>query len=283
MSDDELAAVLANTQGGWQTPDVSFANVTIEGALLVEDTAGQYVFIWNSPGEGPKIDLAPANYGPNVAPASLLATTVPNGGDPYDVLVIQSPNNTDVPVDHSSITLASGTPAAPANASIYLDAYSVVAEDSSRNAGTGTMAGFGDLGRGIVAVAIAVGDSGSFTTTEGLALTVPSRLWNAGRAFRIDVQGRYAPSVSSNGPIMRVRKTNLAGTALVTQGRIANTSAGEYAPPPAIYFTVPADVTAPLVLTIQADTGTVIQRGPRAIIISDVGLAVTLSGLPTLT
>jgi len=287
VSDEELAEVLSRTQGGWQTPDVSFANVTIEGALFVVDSVdGAFVHIYNNPLRGPDIEISPpTRNGINLQPGDIAALTDSSSGQPVDILNIHGP------VDASSaggtilsplIQFLSGTPTAPKADTLVIDAQSVQWIDEGTGSFQSTMSGGGDFGHGIVANVISASDSGTITTTEGVLITVPSRFWVGGRSYRLDVQGRFAPSVAGNGPTWRVRKNNVAGTSLFSQGRTPNNGSGESPPPPSFFFNVPTSVTCALALTLTADSGTVVQRGPRGVIVTDVGPDTATSGLPSL-
>lgn len=133
-------------------------------------------------------------------------------------------------------------------------------------------------GRGLRAVASATSNSSAIGTTETAILTVSSFTWQAQRAYRVSFGNKITCSASTNVGTFRLRKTNATGAVLG--------DAGAYGPSPAapdvaasshfyVRRTLTTDLTATVVLTLQASAGTVTQTAastqPRFVIIEDVG------------
>lgn len=97
------------------------------------------------------------------------------------------------------------------------------------------------------------------TGTELVALTTANITFRTGRAYRITLKCLAQSSVAGDTVMLRVRKTNTAGTAFLDQVRKYIPANGANSP---VHFsntltnTTGADVTAALVATYQRASGT---------------------------
>lgn len=133
--------------------------------------------------------------------------------------------------------------------------------------------------------------SAAVGTSETTVLTVPSSTYGAGRCYEIQVRGAYNMSTGSAYPSFLLRKTSSAGAVI--------TDFGPRLPAPGAsglgfrvnlseYFAVGgSDVTAALVVTLAASSGTVTMVGnaqhPRRVLIFDRGPASAYDDLPLLS
>lgn len=101
-------------------------------------------------------------------------------------------------------------------------------------------------------------NTGTTTTTETVALTTASVTFRTGRAYRITLKCLVQSSVAADTVTVRVRKTNLAGTAYIDQVRMYIAAGGGNSP---VYFSnictnaSGADITAALVGTYVRASG----------------------------
>lgn len=120
--------------------------------------------------------------------------------------------------------------------------------------------------------------SANIGTTETVVLTLPSISYRAGRWYEAKINGGMFGSAATNFADLRLRKTNTAGTLLGSTFKVGSTGVGQVvALENSVFFKVDInnDVTANLVLTLQASAGTVGQFGsadtPRSVKIWDRG------------
>lgn len=135
------------------------------------------------------------------------------------------------------------------------------------------------MARGVVNVVESAASSAAIGTSETVVMTLPSFTYRAGRAYEVSMKGGIVFSTVTTKGDFRVRKTSAAGLDLGEFFRFSTsaTSGVDQACAPGPVFTVApgADVTATIVLTLVATTGTVthfaVPASPRRVIIRDIG------------
>jgi hypothetical protein len=129
-------------------------------------------------------------------------------------------------------------------------------------------------GKGFKTNVVTASSTAAIGTTETVIFTTPSVKWEANRAYRILMNNRYS-GVSNPIPLVRCRKTNLAGQSLVDNGRVVVDGGTYHVPWTAVFTVGGSDVTAALVMSLQANAGTITQvgaaGGPRMVEFFDIG------------
>lgn len=133
------------------------------------------------------------------------------------------------------------------------------------------------------------GSSSAITTTEGVALTIPSQLYKANTAFQVVVEGILTGASSCTRCYTRLRKGSTTSGALVAEwSGLPMTVNGTFWGGVTKRFTTGgAAVTTALSLTLQANVGTVTHTGtggqPRCVDIIEIGDQADWPDLPDLT
>lgn len=146
-----------------------------------------------------------------------------------------------------------------------------------------------EIGRGVWASVADTSSSAAIGTTTAVVLTLPSTTYKKGRAYRIYVKGGV--NASTAGALADVRTAkSLGGQPLGELYRVSCVVNGTvYSDHGIAEFTVgAADVTASLVLTLAASSGTITHFGsagtPRFMTVEDIGPSTSVSAnLPVLT
>lgn len=238
MSDVEpstLDTILARAGGGWATIDeiitgngnvrLNSNGLHISGPTKQYDINGSGGFIARrDPDDGTQLQMtvvdAPSNAGPFIG-WTLPSPTVVNGTD----LVFGS-MFTEIgvsgAVDTPSMHFIS--PKVLGKDSTRIDMYGTASDDTERRMEIFTdnlMAEGRSLGLGLVDFVIdAGGSSGAIgNNVEDVALTTGGFNYRAGRAYRIEHEGRFSVSTGGTAPLFRFRKTNAAGALLGFPGR----------------------------------------------------------------
>lgn len=143
-------------------------------------------------------------------------------------------------------------------------------------------------GRGLRSRISDTASSAAIGTTETVVLTVLSRPYRANRCYRVKVGGQASISVTTNTMGWQLRKTNATGQIVGVWSRTPSPSTtGIESMNLEANFTVgAADVTAVMVLTLQASAGTATHAGsanrPRKVEIYDCGAASSFPNEPVL-
>lgn len=261
-----------------------FNDLTVRGTFTAQSASGAFVDIFADEVSG-RIVLQPPNSvtpGVTFGPAQIF--TVSDADDPQ--LIIGGPY---VKPSGGFGEIHLGADSVLNQTVAQVLAQQVVLGDASAGSTFDILSPFvriqgHDLGRGLWSYAGSpTGSAVSAVTTETVMLTIPSTTYKAGRLYNVMLSGRFNQSLTGSGPQLRIRKTNLAGTAVLTMGRLPWSGNVEYAPPGAVPFRVgAADVTAVLVFTMEASAGTCQHTGARSVSTWDIGVGSSMPDVPEL-
>lgn len=145
-----------------------------------------------------------------------------------------------------------------------------------------------DRGRGVLGTITRTASTSIPDATDNLLMTLPSRTYVNGRAYRLTIVGWFSPTTTaSNYCLFKVKKTNAGGTVWVDSNRIGVVSTAANPVNLTFYLTNTsgADITDTVVFTGAIFTGTSTFGSSTAntisyMIMEDVGLASDYVGAP---